>query len=133
MTKSFSRPIEKVTILADEAGICDVIFSDGRKDTHLSEDTDYCNEGEAWIESATFTVLPEVPLIGFHGHIVSEKINYGGFETEDFFLGSLGLIMYDNFQPICQTGAIGPVYPPPVIPGDSAAEQAEYVMKNEST
>ena len=60
-----------------------------------------------------------MPLVGFHGHIVAENFEsekYGAYD--DYYLESLGLILFDNMSKPCRDGVQVDV----AIEGETAAE-----------
>ena len=67
-----TEPLEKLTILWDEFGICDVRFYAGIagiKEWNLLDDTSNCKPGFEGIEEFSLSMTKELPLVGFHGRI----------------------------------------------------------------
>ena len=80
---------DRISILTDIDGVCDVVFYEGREQIHLAKNTEDCMGEYADIEETMIRLTEEAPLVGFHG--------MADFEG----LVSLGLILLDNLDPVC--------------------------------
>ena len=111
---NFLRPIDKIDILSDTQGVCDVILYDNttQSSLSLSNATDKCKPKLSGIESISMTVPQEVPLVGFHGRV------------NEFGLVSLGLIMLDTISSKCLHSSSS--FDMSLIQGNTAQEQADF-------
>ena len=78
-------------MLYDERGVCDVIIKrgDGTEES-LSRDNFDCQAEFDTITKRTYDLPRETPLVGFHGIAYEEGLE------------SLGLILLDTLDPVCQ-------------------------------
>lgn len=91
--KGFAGMIDRVSILSDTEGVCDVIIYDGNdgiRQTNLTKNNRYCKPGQTYIEDVTLSVSAATPLVGFHG-----RVNNSG-------IVQLGLIFYDDISDECK-------------------------------
>ena len=81
-----------IAIYSDDQGVCNVVFSEGIKEPqHLSKDTQDCDpKSNSNIKENVIRLTDEAPLVGFHGM------------SDPNGLVSLGLILLDNLDPVCQ-------------------------------
>lgn len=92
-----------MSILIDDEKVCDVKFFDGKKTTSISNDSD-CKTDNLWVEEVSFNLTREIPLVGFHGHIMGNEIFTSQGSYMEYYLESLGLILFDNMSEICVNG-----------------------------
>lgn len=82
---------DKVAILVNEnEGVCDVVFYKNEMSSHLARNYQDCSKGDALITEYMTRLSDEAPLVGFHGM------------SDSYGLTSLGLILLDSLDPVCQ-------------------------------
>lgn len=82
---------DRISILTNEAlGVCDVVIYQGKTSTSLSKNTMECQVELEGVEETMIRLVPETPLVGFHGMSNEDGIT------------SLGLILVDIMDPQCQ-------------------------------
>ena len=70
--KGFNGLIDRVSIISDVEGVCDVIIYDGNdgiRQTNLTKNNKHCKPGQTYIEDVTLSVNTATPLVGFHGRV----------------------------------------------------------------
>lgn len=82
-------PPDRINIRVDETfGVCDVLLYQGEREVSITENNAECPKG---LTKDTVIRLPsDTPLVGFHG-----EVNLLG-------LTSLGVILVDTLDPVCQ-------------------------------
>lgn len=82
-------PLDRINIIMNEDGICDVVLWQGHKQNHLSKRDD-CTPGTIGVIEKDYRITKEAPLVGFHG------------VTDSVAITDLGLIFVDAMTPSCQ-------------------------------
>ena len=72
-------------------GVCDVVIYQGNHPTYLSKESFNCIADEDGIKETIVRLPEETPLVGFHGR------------SDGDILESLGLILLNASDPVCQT------------------------------
>ena len=85
----FDKTIDAVHILKDELGVCNVHFLSDGELTYLSDEEGktFCITGYPGIQTISYNVTPDAPLVGMHGIV------------DDFSILELGPILYDAQSP----------------------------------
>ena len=82
---------DRISIITNgEFGICNVYLGWGQELESLGLDPADCDPEQPGIEETTLQLPKETPLVGFHGMV------------DSFGIVSLGLILLDTLDPVCQ-------------------------------
>ena len=82
---------DRIGILVDQnSGVCDVVLYQGENESHLSQSAYDCKTRSAGVTETMLRLPEETPLVGFRGKV------------DEHGLVSLGLILVDTIDPICQ-------------------------------
>ena len=90
---NYQRQADSVAILVNEFGVCDISLGFGPVSKSLSANTDGCRSGDFKVAEYKITIVPELPLIGFHAMVDDTESTNG--------IVKLGLIIVDQISPDC--------------------------------
>ena len=88
--KEITQPLDKITLLWDEVGICDVRMYGGSHIWTMLERPVDCRPGQEGIEEYSLSMTESFPLVGLHGRV------------DDVGIVALGFIMLDVFTDECR-------------------------------
>ena len=88
---SNGNELEMISILTHpKRGVCDVILTQDSEPRSLANDPYNCKANIDQVEIQTLNLTADAPLVGFHGKV------------DKFGIVSLGPILLDTLDPICQ-------------------------------
>ena len=93
--KNFGRYIDRVSIVYDHNGVCDLVVYDGNdgiRSTNMTKDLENCQVGgsDYKIQEVTLKMFTQTPLVGFHGRV------------DEYGIVELGLIFFDAVSDECK-------------------------------
>lgn len=92
VTNTVNDPIERISILTNENGVCDFVVYQGKskKATYMQKSDPDCVPEVEGVSEKTLRITDDAPLVGFHGMADSQG------------LYALGAIFVDTFSTECQ-------------------------------
>ena len=91
--KEFGQDVDRVTIVSDDEGICDVIVYDGNdgiRGTSMTKDLKNCSPSSEETAALTLKMVQQTPLVGFHGRV------------DEYGIVALGLVLFDSVSEECK-------------------------------